>query len=91
MKSQDWLEFAFEKAHCDSEFAHFGLMLLLLFLVYSFADGVIGELAKKDDDQRRKEAERLKSTTLTESKISNPHKGASGKDFSELQKEEALK
>jgi hypothetical protein len=88
---KDWLEFAFEKAHCDSEFAHFGLMLLLLFLTYSFADGVICELAKKDDDQKRKDSERLKTTLTTESQISSASKGASGKDFSELQKEEAVK
>ncbi len=88
---KDWLEFAFEKAHCDSEFAHFGLMLLLLFLTYSFADGVICELAKKDNDQKRKDSERLKTTLTTESQISSAAKGASGKDFSELQKEEAVK
>jgi len=44
---KDWLEYAFERAHCDSEFAHFGLMLLLLFLAYSFADEVTYEMAKK--------------------------------------------
>ena len=40
---KDWLETAFEGSRCDSEFAHFGLMILLIILAYSFAWGVMEE------------------------------------------------
>ena len=48
-------EWLFQNTHCDSQFAHFCLFLMLLSLLYSFIKGVKEQLDAKDEEQRRKE------------------------------------
>ena len=50
MKIGVWLEWIFEDTHCDSQFAHFCLFLMLLSLLYSFITGVKEQLDAKDDE-----------------------------------------
>jgi hypothetical protein len=42
-----YLEAMFANSRCDSQFAHFCLFVLLVFLFYSFAEGVLEELNKQ--------------------------------------------
>ena len=51
-------EYLFRNAHCESEFAHFCLFVLLCFLLYSFLLGVKEQLDAKAEEQRRKENNR---------------------------------
>lgn len=50
-----YLESLFANSHCDSQFAYFCLFMLLAFLFYTFAEGVLEELNTREDDLIRKE------------------------------------
>ncbi len=41
------LEAMFANTKCDSQFAHFCLFVLLVFLFYSFAEGALEQLNKQ--------------------------------------------
>lgn len=42
-----YLEAMFAASQCDSQFAYFCLFVLLIFLFYSFCEGVLDELNKQ--------------------------------------------
>lgn len=58
MKIGKFFEYLFRNSHCDSQFAHFFLFVMLCFLLQSFLEGVREKLQIKDEDQRKQEAER---------------------------------
>ena len=93
MKIGVWLEWIFEGPHCDSQFAHFCLFLMLLSLLYSFITGVKEQLDAKDDEQRRKENsaefERVRQREMRKHAMSSAEKETGmRKDFTDLQKEQ---
>jgi hypothetical protein len=40
MKLGLFFEYMFRNSHCDSQFAHFCLFIMLCFLLFSFMEGV---------------------------------------------------
>ena len=54
MGNQSYLESLFANSRCDSQFAYFCFFVLLMFLFYTFAEGV---LEKLKDEQEKKNIE----------------------------------
>lgn len=86
MKITQLLEALFERSHCESQFAYFCLLVLYIFLAYSFAQGVLDELRLKEDGERSRV-----SQGQTNRKSLSRQLSASGKDYSALQNEQMLK
>ena len=91
-------EWLLEDTHCDSQFAHLCLFLMLLSLLYSFVQGVKEQLDAKDEEQRRKENsaefEKVRKQEMRKhgSTIGGSDSALAGrKDFTDLQKEQMLK
>ena len=63
MKIGKLFEYLFRNSHCDSQFAHFCLFIILCFLLFSFMEGVKEQLDAKDEEQRKKQDTRNNPTS----------------------------